>query len=83
MSLTVLGLVLAKVMIPSGKAQGILGFVFAILIMYIFAYVSSSVFESMDFENLRLASSIVDLVCGVLAYFATAYLVDNKLEIYN
>ena len=79
LSIVVLGFVGAKAINPGGKHDKITGFVFAFLLLYFTTYI--------DAENIGNNSNIyiINLIYLAISsgvYFLTAYLVENKLEIY-
>lgn len=79
-SIVILAFVGAKVINPNGKHDKILGFILAVILLYTVAYVittTSTINESF------IAADITYIVISVIAFYITAHLIENKLEIYN
>lgn len=81
MSLVMFGFVLAKVIKPNGKGSKVLGAIIWLLIVYTIGWILASI--NIDIDNVELFFDIVCIVISAIMYFATAWLIENKLEIYN
>ncbi len=81
MSLVTFGFVLAKVIRPNGKGSKVLGAIIWLLLAYTIGWLLTYV--DINIDNLELFSDIVCIVISSIMYFSTAWLIENKLEIYN
>ena len=80
LSVVVLCFVAAKAMKPGGKYDKFIGFVLAVIVIYSVSYFLTQIIQSN--ANIFL-QYIVYLLITACAFFITANLVENKLEIYN
>ena len=79
LSIVVLGFVGAKAINPGGKHDKITGFVFAFLLLYFTTYIVAEIIGNNS--NIYIIN-LIYLAISSGVYFLTAYLVENKLEIY-
>lgn len=81
MSLIIFGYVLAKVLRPNGRGNKILGAIIWLILLYTYGWFIEDIGSSVS--NIELFMDIAYVVITVVMYFATSWLIENKLEIYN
>ena len=80
LSVVVLCFVGAKAMNPNNKHDKILGFILAVITLYVVSYIISSILNGSTSVYL---TDLVFLIIALISFFLTTNLVENKLEIYN
>ena len=80
LSIVVLCFVGAKAMNPNNKHDKILGFILAVITLYVVSYIISSILNGSTSVYL---TDLVFLIIALISFFLTTSLVENKLEIYN
>lgn len=81
MSVVVLGYIIGKVIKPDGKGNKIIAVIIWIVAFYFVSYITTNV--SFDTGNAELALDIIYVITTLISFFATSWLIENKLEIYN
>ena len=81
LSVVVLSYVSVKAFNPSGRHEKITGFVVAVIAVYFVNYILIRIIGSTT-TNIYIIDMIY-LITSAISFFITAYLIENKLEIYN
>ena len=81
MSVVVLGYVIGKVIRPDGKGSKIIGVVIWFVSFYFIGYFIGRIEIDTSYPDLIL--DIIYIVLTLISFFATSWLIENKLEIYN
>lgn len=81
MSVVVLGYVISKVIRPDGKGNKIIGVIIWFVSFYLIGYVIGNISVNIDYPDLML--DVIYIVLTLISFFATSWLIENKLEIYN
>ena len=72
-----------KSLFPNGKAQKIISYIICFLIQYIISYIIGKVVSQNPSINVLMIYSIVMLALSTAYFFGSAWLIENKLEVYN
>ena len=81
MSIVVLGYVIGKVIKPDGKGNKIIGVIIWFVSFYFIGYFIGRIEIDTNYPDLVL--DVIYIVITLISFFATSWLVENKLEIYN
>ena len=81
MSVVVLGYIIGKVIKPDGKGNKIIGVIVWVLIFYFIGYISGNIVSNSD--NVELTLDIIYVISTLISFFASSWLIENKLEIYS
>lgn len=80
-SLVSLVFITLKSFFPNGKAQKIISYILCFFIQYLISYLSFKIIGNSS--NSNILYSIIMLVFSVVYFFGSAWLIENKLEVYN
>ena len=80
MSVVMLGTIIVKVINPSGKGSKLIGYIFWIIFIYTISYL---IIQTQLIANSELFLNISYIVLTTISFLASAWLIENKLEIYN
>lgn len=81
LSFVVLCFITLKVLRPNSNGGKITGFICWIIVIYSYMYIMNNVIDVAD--NVEMVTDIVYLILSSICYYCTAWLIENKLEIYK
>lgn len=82
-SLVTLIYIAIKSFFPSGKIQRIIATVAGTFLLYMLSYTTVNIFTNSASDNIDWIYSIIMVVLSIGCYFASAWFIENKLEVYN
>lgn len=82
-SLITLISIMLKSFFPNGKAQKVIAFATGMSLQYMLSYATTKIFYNSAGDSMDIIYSIIMIVLSIGYYFASAWFIENKLEVYN